>query len=468
MNEYLLEAITDNCADGIYVLDDKGFYIFANSVYVNSINMTKSDLIGYDVHNFVRTKMIDFCISDIVYKEKRRVVMFQDVYNKHDPSRKMHRQLIISTPIFDDKGNVRNIVAIVRRLDTMHDYYQQASMTESGPRYSDDFDGNPPDIIAESASMHDLLKTARTVADVDSMILITGESGTGKEVVAQYIHASGKRAGNPMVIINCASLPANLLEAELFGYEKGAFTGALHTGKAGLFEAADKGTLFLDEVNSLPLDLQGKLLRAIETKQIQRLGSTRMRNVDFRLLAATNEDLHQLVEAKRFRADLFYRLNVIPLFIPSLRERPADILPLTLLFLQKFCDKHNKHKVFSENTLNSIKGYSWPGNVRELKNFVERAVVMSMGEFIEIHNIEGVASGAPGSHVQHSPSTLGTDGIDYAQLLERGTTLSDFLAHFETSYTQYALENTGSTYEAARILGTSQSSIMRRKKKFHL
>jgi transcriptional regulator with PAS, ATPase and Fis domain len=469
MNANLFDTIMDNCADGIYVLDDKGIYLFANSVYVQSINMTKSELIGFDVHNFLRTKIVDFLISDIVYKEKRRVVMFQDVYHQNAPDNLMHRQLIIATPIFNEKGAVNNVVAVVRRLDTMHDFYHQASMGLPSPLRMNTEDAKSRNIIAESPAMLQLLKNARTVAEVDAAVLILGESGTGKDVVAQYIHASGPRSSNRLVVINCASLPSELLEAELFGYEKGAFTGAAGSGKAGLFEVAHQGTLFLDEINSLPLDLQGKLLRALETKQIQRLGSTQAREVDFRLLTASNENLQQLVDAKLFRADLFYRLNVIPLTVPPLRKRVTDILPLTLHFLRQFCEKHNKNKIFTEDTLALIHSHTWPGNVRELKNFVERSVVMSIGEYIEIHNIDGILANAEGDAVAFgSDAATGSGGIDYGAMLQRGISLDNFLKACERSYISYALKNTQSTYQAARVLGTSQSSIMRRKKKFHL
>lgn len=459
----LFEMTFDNCIDGIYVLDDKGIYLYANSTYLQSVNMTKAELDGYDVHEFVRTGRINICISDIVYKEKRRVVMFQDVCNRHD-NRRLHRQLVVSTPIFDHTGKVKNIVANVRRLDTMNDFHQQASASEQ-VTHIDEF--VPDDIIAHSSAMRKILEIARTVATVDSAILLTGESGTGKEVVAQFLHSSSPRRNGRLVAINCASLPSSLLEAELFGYQKGAFTGAAKD-KPGLFELAEGGTLFLDEVNSLPLDLQGKLLRALETKSIQRIGATEAHTTDFRLVSAVNENLQAMVDAGKFRADLFYRLNVIPMRLPPLRERPDDILPLTLHFLEQLCRRLNRHKVFSENTHALIRRYPWPGNVRELKNFVERSVVMSIGEYMEILNIEGVAAESDRARVlEEEPQGL-REGVDYAKLLESGVTLDEFLMACESAYLKYVLQNSRSTYQAATALGTSQSSIMRRKKKFKI
>jgi transcriptional regulator with PAS, ATPase and Fis domain len=314
--------------------------------------------------------------------------------------------------------------------------------------------------------MLDVLAAARTVAEVDSAVLIASESGTGKEVVAQYIHSSGSRRKGQLVAVNCASLPPSLLEAELFGYRKGAFTGAVQD-KPGLFETADGGTLFLDEVDSLPLELQGKLLRALETKNIQRLGSTQARKIDFRLVSAVNRNLQAMVDAGKFRADLFYRLNVILMHIPPLRERPEDILPLAFHFLKQYCERHNKHKAFSENTLAHMRGYAWPGNVRELKNFVERSVVMTSGELIEIPNIEGIAADTgAAARGAGAEAPFMRENADYAGLLENNVSLSAYLAACESSYVKYVLAHSRSTYHAAGLLGTSQSSVMRRKKKY--
>ena len=281
--------------------------------------MPKNVLLNYNVRDFLNTGQINFCISDIVYREKRQVVMFQDVLDTQNYGRDAFRQLVISTPIFDDFGKIRNILAVTRPLDKLNQLYYQANQADFISSFTGR--GTPPPVkgsavIAESPIMQEVLSAAATVAAVDSAVLITGESGTGKEVVAQYIHDASPRADKPLVVINCASLPETLLEAELFGYEKGAFTGAAAGGKVGLFEAADGGTLFLDEINSLPLNLQGKVLRALETKTIQRVGSTRSKKVDFRLLTATNEDLIKLIDEKRFRTDLYYRLAVIPIHLP--------------------------------------------------------------------------------------------------------------------------------------------------------
>ena len=462
----LFEAVLDNAPEGIYILDNDGNYIYANAHYINMTQMSKSELLSYNVRTFFNTGQIDICISDIVYREKRRICMFQDVFYEEDKKDKWrHRQLIVSTPVFDDNGEVCNIVAFVRPLDSIDDVYYEANAIEAVSRATIPVPtmSTTLSVVGESPAMKSLLVMARAMADVDSSVLITGESGVGKEVIAQWIHKVGKRSGRDMVVINCASLPPSLLEAELFGYEKGAFTGAATTGKAGLFEEADGSTLMLDEVNSLPLELQGKLLRAIETKKIQRIGSTRQHDVDFRLIAASNEDLSAMVEERRFRADLFYRLNVIPLHIPPLRERREDILPLAFHFLRDYCEKYNKTKVFAQQTLNLIEQYDWPGNVRELKNFVERAVVMSVGVLIDVPVVKGVGKANVSSVIPQEPR--GQTSENFENMVRSGITLNEHLDACEAAYLQYVIDGYKSSYLAANVLGISQASVIRKKHK---
>lgn len=476
MDSHFFETMLDNLTDGIYILDDKGNYVFVNSAYVQLLNMPKSTLLKYNVQDFLDTGQIDFSISDIVYREKKQVVMFQDVLDTQNFGRKTFRQLVISTPIFSDTGHISNILAVVRPIDKMNDQYYQASQKFVVPAFSKAI---PPRMaqsaipIAQSDAMRSVFNTAATVASVDSAILITGESGTGKEVVAQYIHDNGNRSQGPMVVINCASLPENLLEAELFGYEKGAFTGASQAGKKGLFEEAQDGTLFLDEINSMPMNLQGKVLRALETKTIQRIGGNRSKKVDFRIVAAANEDLGKMVHDKVFRADLYYRLNVIPIWIPPLRDRKEDILPLSLHFLNHYSQKYSKSKELSPQAIDTIMAYSWPGNVRELKNFIERSVVMSIGRTIEILNIESFSF--PSSKNNLIPEQTASQheyfpAVDakHERLLDTGVSLDDYLEQCEREYLKYALQKYRSTYRAASILGMSQTAVMRRKKKYAL
>lgn len=465
------EVMLDNITDGIYILDDRGNYIYANSPYINWLGINKNTLMTMNVHDFLESGQISICISDIVYKEKRRVVMFQDVVMSGAVARDPFRQLVISSPIFGEDGKIQNILAVCRPLSTMNDFLSEASTHEVAlSRFPSGKPAEGTSIIAQSRVMQEVLWQAAEIANIDATVLITGESGTGKEVIAQHIHDLGRKATGEMVSLNCAALPENLLESELFGYEKGAFTGALSAGKAGLFEMAHGGTLFLDEINSLPLSLQGKLLRAVETKTIQRIGSVKSKKVDFRLITAANENLLEAVATKRFRADLYYRINVVPIELPPLRNRQEDIVPLTLFFLQRYNEKYDKKKRMTNYTLQAIYNYDWPGNVRELKNFVERSVIMSATDQIDISDIGPVAA----SHGQRrSPEITSRDRMNYFQakeeeLLEQGLSLQEYMDRCERAYLAHALQKYKTTYAAAENLRTSQSGIMRRKKKYGL
>jgi transcriptional regulator with GAF, ATPase, and Fis domain len=240
------------------------------------------------------------------------------------------------------------------------------------------------DLIGSSPKFRAVLTDVDRIAPVDSAVLIQGETGTGKEVIARAIHEASPRRNHRFVALNCAAIPSALLESELFGHEKGAFTGAWAQTK-GRFQMADGGTLFLDEIGDLPLELQPKLLRALQEREFERLGSNQTVRVNVRVVAATNQDLGQLVTKKLFRADLFYRLNVIPICLPPLRERVQDILPLTEFFVAKFAASLNKPiDMIPDEVIAVLKAHDWPGNIRELQNFIERAVLFSPGSVLRL------------------------------------------------------------------------------------
>src|SRR5580692_10498085 len=235
------------------------------------------------------------------------------------------------------------------------------------------------DLIGSSPKFQTVLRDVERIAPVDSAVLIQGETGTGKELIARAIHEASPRRHNRFVALNCAAIPSALLESELFGHERGAFTGACSQTK-GRFQQADGGTLFLDEIGDMPLELQPKLLRALQEREFERLGSNQTVRINVRVVAATNQDLRQLVNKKLFRADLFYRLNVIPLVLPPLRERVQCIRPLTEFFVAKFAERLNKPiDEIPDDVIEVLKGHDWPGNIRELQNFIERAVLFSPG-----------------------------------------------------------------------------------------
>ncbi|MBB5062503.1 sigma-54-dependent Fis family transcriptional regulator [Granulicella mallensis] len=243
-------------------------------------------------------------------------------------------------------------------------------------------------LIGSSANFQAVRDQIDMVAPVDSTVLLQGETGTGKEVIAQAIHEAGQRRHNRFVAVNCAAIPNALLESELFGHERGAFTGAV-TQTVGRFQSADRGTLFLDEIGDLPLDLQPKLLRVLQEMQIERLGSGRPINLDVRVIAATNQDLWRMVQDRKFRADLYYRLNVFPISLPPLRERKDDIRTLTEHFICKFAKRQGKSiDRISDGMMEALRGHDWPGNIRELQNVVERAVIMAKGSVLDLSAID--------------------------------------------------------------------------------
>lgn len=269
------------------------------------------------------------------------------------------------------------------------------------------------DLIGSSAKFRTVLQEINVVAPVDSTVLIQGETGTGKEVIAQAIHEAGPRRHNRFVALNCSAIPRTLLESELFGHERGAFTGAT-AQTTGRFQSADRGTLFLDEIGDLPLELQPKLLRVLQEKQFERLGGAHTFQVDVRVIAATNQDLWQMVQERKFRADLYYRLNVFPITLPPLRERRDDIRPLLEHFLERYARRTGKNiKHIDKSTLELLEAYDWPGNIRELQNVVERAVIRSKTDTLFI--VEGWLRSTAASLTPDGPSALAEREIEMIQ-----------------------------------------------------
>jgi two-component system, NtrC family, response regulator AtoC len=301
-------------------------------------------------------------------------------------------------------------------------------------------------IVGKSAAMQEVLAKVDQVAPTNSTVLLGGESGVGKDLIARAIHQHSRRAAGPFIKINCTAIPENLLESELFGYEKGAFTGAV-TSKPGKFELADKGSIFLDEIGDVPGTIQVKLLRVLQEREFERLGGTRTLKVDVRVVAATNQDLRAALEQGTFREDLYYRLNVVPISIPPLREHKEDIPYLADFFLERFAREAGKNiQGFSPGAMKLLCDFHWPGNVRELENIVERAVVMAAGESIEARDIQ----------LDVSPARAAAADGSAAPFLPEALTLEQF----EDQLIQEALRRAGGNKsQAARLLGLSRNAL---------
>ncbi|MCI7144837.1 MAG: sigma 54-interacting transcriptional regulator [Clostridiales bacterium] len=314
--------------------------------------------------------------------------------------------------------------------------------------------------VAVSDKMHNLLDEIMSVSKYDCNVLITGETGVGKEKVANIIQKNSGRKLQPFVKINCASIAPNLMESEFFGYEKGAFTGADSRGKKGYFEVADGGIIFLDEVGELPLDIQAKLLRVIQEGEFLRVGGTSPVKTDVRILSATNRDLEELVEQKTFRRDLYYRLNVFPLKVPALDERPEDIPPLVDSFINKYNDKFGVDKYIDEDAKNYLAGRNWPGNIRELENVIQRLMIASANDGITIIDVMKELEG----------DAVDTSRMESAQAISEGRDidLTGAVEAYEKEMIRYACEKHGTTRKAAKALGISQTQLVRKKNKYGL
>jgi transcriptional regulator with PAS, ATPase and Fis domain len=310
-------------------------------------------------------------------------------------------------------------------------------------------------IIFRSGEMERIVETALRVAKVNSTILLLGESGVGKGMIAKLIHKHSERNNGPFIRVDCAGIPDTLIESELFGYERGAFTGAKTEGKPGFFELANKGTLFLDEIGEIPITLQSKLLRFLEDHEIIHVGGTEAKEIDVRIITATNKNIEEMVASKKFREDLYYRLNVVPIHITPIKERRDDILPLIYHFLEKFNKTYRKEKVLSPEAIDVLCKYDFPGNVREIANFIERLVVVTEKERIEVQDLPNAIAGYRAKEIPYS-------------FLFEGISLKDALERCESHIIESTVKKYGSQHEAAKTLRVDQATISRKIKKYRI
>lgn len=445
---------------GILVLDAEGNYLYVNEEYCGLVNKPREFFLGTSIPKLKEMGYLTTSVWEQVMEKRQTVAATISITD--ETRDRVYDALTIGVPVFDRAGQIRYIVYRQEAVDKLVAFLQTGMLNKHLFR---DAEALPPfadeDVVAESPQMKQLLNTLSVVSKTDAAILVTGPSGSGKEVLARRIHQSSIRSGGPLVVLNCAAIPESLMESELFGYEKGAFTGARAQGKKGLIEAADGGTLFLDEINSMPPAIQTKLLRVLETKQVTRLGSVESRDIDFRLVCASNEDLGALVARKAFRSDLFYRINVVSLSIPPLRERKEDILPLALHFMKQFCKKYGRVKALSETAVSRLTAYDWPGNVRELRNAIERAVILSGETEWELKDIPLAPPREP------DPVDAGGD-CPPAPVYDGNTSLRSYLDECEKQVLSGLLAQNRSPRQMAEILQLNLSNVYRKLQKHHL
>lgn len=473
----LYKEFLDNLDIGIAIFDTDMKYIYINDAYCRAThnppefyyNLSITDLINF---GFLEkgTGIVEKALSS--GKTVYNIVSVTDKSWGHS-----YNLISIATPVYHEtRGDLKYVIVqqeieqhLLNRLQIcMND--QPISLHIESTFTSKDTEN----FVAESPIMKNIISLANSISKSDVSVLLEGDSGTGKEVLAHYIYKNSSRKDKPFIVLNCGAIPESLIESELFGYEKGAFTGALSSGKIGLLETANNGTLFLDEINSMPLSMQTKLLRVLETKKITRIGSAKERPADFRLICATNENLISAIDEKRFRWDLYYRINVISIKIPPLRERREDILPLAKYFVSNYCTKYHCIKTLGSAVIDKFLTYPWPGNVRELKNTVERLIVTSPpDEFIipdtsfqnHIFELSGLLASETMQPVRENVTS--TPGhFDLHIDIEDNCSYQDYLDEFEKIFFKTAAKKFNNVSEMTTALQLNKSTIYRKFKKY--
>lgn len=456
-----LEGIINASNDNIVVTDGQGIVLRAIRNSEEIYGEVSSTLVGRSVFELEKENIFSPSVTARVLKEKKEVQVMQKTRTG---------KVIMATgiPIFDKQKNIIRVISFSHNLTEIQklkeDYEQLQSKMKRYESEIEELRGKETkigDIVIECKTMQTVWELVNRVARSDATVVLLGESGVGKTVFARALHNRSERKKEPFIEINCGAIPTSLFESELFGYEPGAFTGANHKGKIGMIELAHKGTLFLDEIGELPLDIQVKLLKVLQEKSITKIGGGRSKKVDFRLVAATNQDLEYMVKQGKFREDLFYRLNVVPIHIPSLRKRKEDIYQLIEHFLSKFNRKYQTNKFFHSAAIDACLEYEWPGNVRELENLIERLVVTSDTNTIYHDNLPFIQKNQQNNDTEVEWSSL-------TVFEERGLTLQDALEEVEKCWLLRAYRQCKTTYEMAETLGLSQATVVRRLKKYNI
>jgi PAS domain S-box-containing protein len=452
-----LETIFQTSSDGIVVYDGDGKVRTMNEVAALYDGVKAEEVIGMHYTEMIKTGILDRSVFPEVMKAKKKVSALVKV-------RRTNKTLLVTgAPAFDEAGNISLIVVSFHDMTQLNNILEQLEQSRMvADKYEEELaelslsELDKHKIVMESEATRQVFQMAIKLSKMEvSNILILGESGTGKGLLAKFIHKSSKRVKKPFIQINCAAVPENLLEAELFGYEKGAFTGANDRGKAGLFELAHEGTLFLDEIGDMPLSIQAKLLKYLDDHEVMRLGSVKPKTIDCIIIAATNHNLGDLVKKKKFREDLFYRLNTFPIELPPLRQRPEDVFELTRYFLKKYTTQYGVKRKITSDGIEKMQSYPFRGNVRELKNIIKKAVVLSERQKIDPIVIKSLQM-----------TEKKTEKI--VPQKRRRLKLSDEILALEKQMIKDAMKRCRNLREIAHELGISEPTAFRKMKKHGL
>ena len=437
-------------ADDMMLSDADGTILRVSETYEQNFGIAHDSIVGKSALDLETAGVFTPCVTAEVIRQKKKITTTQTINYTHK------NVMTVGIPLFDNNGVLKYAVCFnmvsMEQINAIHQNYRH--LQDSLQQYSQEIAelrlrATATNLVVKSNAMQRLWTLIQNTANTKANILITGETGVGKSAVAKAIHAISNRANGPFIEVNCAVLHENLIESELFGYEKGAFTGAASGGKIGKIELANHGTLFLDEIGELPHHIQSKLLQLIQEKTIERLSSNRRIELDFRLIVATNRNLEEEVQRGLFRSDLFYRLNVIRVHIPPLRQRPEDILPLAYQFLERFCREYGKQLTLSPRFVSFLEQFSWPGNVRQLENLMERLVITSQDPILD-------TTALPPDYGAHaaeaSPSIAGT--------------LEERMNAYEGQIIRESYRRCRTTVAVAKDLGISQATAARKIAKY--
>lgn len=443
--------------DGVFITDGEGAVLYTNYANEKISGYTKDDVVGKKIQNLAKEKWFSHSVTlDILTSKKRETILCTNYITGKEV-------IVTGNPIFSENGELKYVFNNIRDVT---DLVAQKKLIEEKEKFIDKQNNELEHLrslqfkmkkkfVICSDKMKKAFQLAQHVAKFDSTVLILGESGSGKEGIAETIVKSGDRRNNPFIKINCGAIPENLLESELFGYEKGAFTGANPKGKMGKFEIAQTGTIFLDEVAELPLNLQVKLLRALQEKEIVRVGGSDPIELDVRIIAATNKSIIDMIDNNTFREDLYYRLNVVSITVPPLRERIEDIEPLVEHFLKRFNDKYSLTKAISNEVIKLLCEYNWPGNVRELENVTESLIILSQNQIITKEDL-------PNKLIANTKKTSSV--VEVNEIIP----LKEAESYLEKKLIKKAMAKYGSTRKAAEALKVDQSTIVRKIKKLNI